>query len=113
MILTRLKDSFIRNTYEANNYLFSYIMSGQWDKGLNLFALTAAILLLVSIFLLLLAVHFITNTIAAMLNPKGKTICRLISNLISYLGILIFIYFAFSHICILPARPTQCSLPTA
>ena len=98
VILTRLKDSFIRNTYEANNYLFSYIMSGQWDKGLNLFALTAAILLLVSIFLLLLAVHFITNTIAAMLNPKGKTICRLISNLISYLGILIFIYFALSYI---------------
>lgn len=33
-----------------------------------------------------------------MLNPRGQTICQLISNMFSYMGILVFLYFALSYV---------------
>ena len=43
-------------------------------------------------------VRFIFNTIGRMLNRRGKTICKLLSNLISYISILVLVYYALSYI---------------
>lgn len=83
---------------EQEDALIYYILQGKWSRGLNLFALTAMILLALSITLGLMFVHFIIATIGKMLNPRGQTICQLISNMFSYMGILVFLYFALSYV---------------
>lgn len=97
-LLLQVNGTLLSHNNQAQNYVFSYIMSGQWGKGLNLFAFTAAGLLLISMLILMLVVRVILSTVAAMLNPRGKTICRLISNMFNYIGILVFLYFALSYI---------------
>jgi small conductance mechanosensitive channel len=33
-----------------------------------------------------------------MLNPRGQTICQLVSNMFGYMGMLVFVYYALSYI---------------
>lgn len=97
-ILSMVQTALLKNDYGTNHYVFSYIMSGQWDRGINLFALTAVILLFASLFIVMLAVRFILDRVAVMLSSRGQTICRLLSNMFNYMGILVFIYWALSYL---------------
>lgn len=94
-MLGRMTDS---QGWQRQNALFTFILQGKWNKGFNLFALTAIILLGISLFLGLMFVRFIMATIGRMLNPRGQTICKLISNMFNYLGVLVFLYYALSYI---------------
>ena len=78
--------------------LLDYVLTGKWNKGLNVFSLTSIVLLLCVLILAMMFVRFFMNTLGRMLNSRGKTICRLISNLIIYIGILVFIYYALSYL---------------
>ena len=78
--------------------LLDYVLTGKWNKGLNIFSLTSIVLLLCVLILSMMFVRFFMNTLGRMLNSRGKTICRLISNLIIYIGILVFIYYSLSYL---------------
>jgi small conductance mechanosensitive channel len=78
--------------------LLDYVLTGKWNKGLNVFSLTSIVLLLCVLILAMMFVRFFMNTLGRMLNSRGKTICRLISNLIIYIGGLVFIYYALSYL---------------
>ena len=56
-LLLRVNETLLSHNNQAQKYVFSYIMSGQWGKGLNLFAFTAAGLLLISMLILMLVVR--------------------------------------------------------
>ncbi len=79
-------------------FVFNYILEGKWNKGINLFSITAVVLLLCTIILGMFIVRFVLGTIGNTMNPRGKTICRLIANMIGYLAIIIFFYYALSYI---------------
>ena len=78
--------------------VLSYVMAGKWNRGFNIFSLTSIVLLFSSLVLGMLFVRFVFNTLGKMLNSRGKTICRLISNLIGYVAILVFIYYSLSYL---------------
>ena len=78
--------------------LLEYVLTGKWNKGLNIFSLTSIVMLFCALLLGMMFVRFFMNTLGRMLASRGKTICRLISNLISYIGILVFIYYALSYL---------------
>ena len=78
--------------------VLSYVLAGKWNKGFNIFALTSIILLFCTLLLGILFVRFVFDTLGRMLNSRGHTICKLISNMIIYIGILVFIYYALSYL---------------
>ena len=83
---------------ESRDRVIRYILEGNWERGVNLFSITAIILLIIGILIAMVIVRFIFNTIGRMLNRRGKTICKLLSNLISYISILVLVYYALSYI---------------
>ena len=83
---------------ESRDRVIGYILEGNWERGVNLFSITAIILLIIGILIAMVIVRFIFNTIGRMLNRRGKTICKLLSNLISYISILVLVYYALSYI---------------
>ena len=85
-----------RDTQEK--MLLDYVLTGKWNKGVNIFSLTSIVLLFCVLVLAMMFVRFFMNTLGRMLNSRGKTICRLISNLIIYIGVLVFIYYALSYL---------------
>ena len=78
--------------------LLEYVLTGKWNKGLNIFSLTSIVMLFCALLLGMMFVRFFMNTLGRMLGSRGKTICRLISNMINYVGILVFIYYALSYL---------------
>ena len=83
---------------ESRDRVIGYILEGNWERGVNLFSITAIILLIIGILIAMVIVRFIFNTIGRMLNRRGKTICKLLSNLIGYISILVLVYYALSYI---------------
>ena len=83
---------------DQGNLVLNYVLTGKWNRGLNIFSLTSIVMLFCVLVLVMMFVRFFMNTLGRMLNSRGKTICRLFSNLISYIGILVFIYYALSYL---------------
>ena len=79
-------------------FVMNYVLTGKWNKGFNVFALTSIVLLLCTLILGMMFVRFVAGTLGRMLNSRGQTICRLIANLINYIAILVFIYYALSYL---------------
>ena len=88
----------LRAKGEQSDLVFNYILTGKWNRGLNIFSLTSIVMLFCGLVLVMLFVRFVANTLGKMLNSRGKTICRLFSNLINYIGILVFIYYSLSYL---------------
>ena len=88
----------MRTGSKQGQFVMNYVMAGKWNKGFNIFALTSIILLLFALILGMMFVRFVAATLGRMLNSRGQTICRLVANLINYLAILVFIYYALSYL---------------
>lgn len=88
----------LRARGEENNLVFNYVLTGKWNRGFNIFSLTSIVMLFCGLVLVMMFVRFVANTLGKMLNSRGKTICRLFSNLINYIGILVFIYYSLSYL---------------
>lgn len=83
---------------DSRDRVLGYILGGNWERGVNLFSITAIIFLAIGILLTMVFVRFVFNTIGRMLNQRGKTICKLVSNLIGYISSLVMVYYALSYI---------------
>ena len=75
--------------------IFSYVMNGQWQPGVNLFAITKIALISASLMLAMLAISMLLGLIGTMLEKRGKTLCRLLESLIRYIATLTVLYQAF------------------
>ena len=86
------------NTAPARNSVYYYLNSGQWEKGLNLFALAGIFLLLGQILLCVILIRILLGICSSFAGQKGKTIFRLIRSLISYLALFTFLILALTYI---------------
>ena len=84
----------LTSTDKTRNSMLSYILHGQWTKGLNLFALTAILVLFAEVVLAVVLVKLLLRLISQALGTKGDTVCRLLINLADYAGVICFAYFA-------------------
>ena len=78
--------------------LMNHILSGQYDRGINLFAVTATILLAISAILGMIVLKFITSLLCLFLDTKGITICRLLFNLAEYAAVITVLYYSFGYL---------------
>ena len=97
-ILSTVIDYYKRSGNTNGEFVLDYILSGTWNRGINLFALTAMIILLCGMSLLMFFVRFVLSTVGSMMSPRGQTICKLIANMIGYLSIILYLYYALSYL---------------
>ncbi len=86
------------NTALSRNSVYYYLNSGNWEKGLNLFAIAGILLLLGQILLAVIAVRIVLTVISSFVGGKGKTICRLIKSLVMYLALFTFLILALNDL---------------
>lgn len=92
-----LRDLEAGNAF-GEQLVMNYVLAGKWNKGFNIFSMTSIVLLLVAVLFGVLFVKFIFSVGGRMLNSRGNTICRMISNLITYIAVIAFIYYALSFL---------------
>lgn len=85
-------------TQLSRNSVYYYITSGNWERGLNLFALAAILILLGQITLTVILVRLLLAACASFTGPKGRTICRLIRSLTMYVALFAFLIVACTYI---------------
>ena len=77
----------------SSDSLFKYILSGSWQPGLNLFALTRCIMMVFVAYAVVEIARRIVRWIGVNLSPKGETVCRLIDSVLRFAFWLVMLYF--------------------
>ncbi len=71
----------------------------QWEgRGGNLFAVTSIVILLLEVVAVLILLKLIVQVISMICGTRGETICRLILNLMNYIAVIVFLFFALQYI---------------
>ncbi|MBC5582815.1 mechanosensitive ion channel [Eggerthella guodeyinii] len=74
--------------------IFSYILGGEWERGLNIFALTACIMFICVAMTVVTVVQKLLNLLSTVLGARGETVCRLLSSFIKYATIIGMLYYS-------------------
>ena len=78
--------------------LITFIIRGNWTKGLNLFAFTSILILFFEVLFAVELAKLLLRLVSTALGTRGETVCRLLINLTSYSGIIFFAYFTLYYL---------------
>ncbi len=78
------------------NSMIRDVVNGGWKKGMNLYALTAAEMIIVVATVLCMALHDLVYFIARFSTPRGETVCHLVYSMITYATVLVTLYYTLS-----------------
>lgn len=90
----------------ARSTVYYYISEGTWEKGFNLFSVAAIVILLAKLTLIVIGLRLLMRLLATFTESRGKTLFRLIANIILYIALIFFLirmleYLGFSPTAIL------------
>ena len=89
---------FLSSRAGSSTSLITFILQGNWAKGVNLFSFTSILILFAEVVLAVIIVQVLLRLISGALGTKGETVCRLLINLTGYIGVIFFIYFALFYL---------------
>ena len=73
--------------------VIQYILSGNWDKGLNIFALSACALALTVVAIVVWAFRLLVRIVGPILGARGETIGHLLLSVVKYGGFIGAIFY--------------------
>lgn len=82
------KDRF----FDADSVMH-YILGGNWEKSVNIFAITNSIILFIAVNVVSAIVRKLLMFFARIFGARGETVCRLLDNVIKYMTILSLLYY--------------------
>lgn len=88
---------FGRQIFEENS-IFSYIINGNWERGINIFAVTASIITICMISAVVELAKAALRAMSRAMTARGETICRLLGSALKYLSILLTVYCCLTQI---------------
>ena len=81
--------------YDLNN--LAYVISGNWQKGVNIFALTTCVFLLCIMYVVVVLLNQILYRIAKYSDMRVETVCLLLKNAVKYVCVIAFVYYGLSQ----------------
>ena len=97
ILLPTLYVSVNSDTQIGNLSNLTYVISGKWEKGANIFAFTACIFLLCAMYVVSVLLDFVLYRIAKASDMRVETVCLLIKNAIKYICFIVFIYYGLAQ----------------
>ena len=85
-----------RDSIFGSNSLFSYILGGEWERGLNIFAVTASIMFACVAMTVATVVKKLLLLLAETLDSRGETVCRLLGSFVKYATIIGMVYYCLA-----------------
>ena len=76
--------------------IFSYILSGEWERGLNIFAITACIMFACVAMTVATIIQKLLRLLSGVLGARGETVCRLVGSFIKYATIVGMLYYCLA-----------------
>lgn len=86
----------LRDRIFGESSIFSYILGGTWEHGLNIFAFTASIMTACFALTMAVVVQKLLSLLADVLSSRGETVCRLLGSFIKYATIIGVVYYCLA-----------------
>ena len=77
--------------------LLSYILYGDWARGLNIFSLCGIVIVITGGMTILLFSNILLSLIAGFAGKTWETVCRILYNVLRYIVFLVVIYYVFEY----------------
>lgn len=78
------------------NSVFQYVLSGRWERGVNVFAITGCIMVICVITTIAGILRKLLKLLARTFDARGETICRLINSFLKYVSVIAELYYCFA-----------------
>ena len=88
----------LRNVIYTDDSIFGFLMSGKWQKGFNVFAMTEVIFVLFIYLMVSSVLRLCFNEAIKLVTPKSETMLRLLSSFMNYLATIFVIFYCLSLI---------------
>lgn len=85
-----------RDRLLGSDSIFAYIISGSWERGINIFSVTGCIMIICVATVITMILKRILNVLSKTFGARGETICRLLKSFVKYISILIILYYCFA-----------------
>ena len=76
----------------AETSVFAYILGDGWERGVNVFAITASIMYACVAVTVTAVAQWVLRLLSDVLGTRGETVCRLLSSVVKY-GMVIFMLY--------------------
>ncbi len=83
-----------KDRFFDSDSIFSYILGNDWERGLNVFAITACLMFICVAATAVTIVQQILHILSTILSARGETICRLMSSFVKYATLIGMVYYA-------------------
>lgn len=80
----------------GNENVFSYVINGGWERGVNIFAATGCIFIICIVMTLTTIVQEVLRVLSNISSAQGETIFRLVSNFVKYASAIALLYYCFA-----------------
>lgn len=98
VILVPTLFSSLRGDADPNNMsILGYVVSGRWQKGLSIFALTSCLYLLCAMFVFVVLLNGILYRISKISTMRVETVCLLLKNAAKYVCVIAFVYYGLAQ----------------
>ena len=77
----------------AETSVFRYILGGGWERGVNIFAVTASIMYACVALTFAAVAQWLLRLLSDVLGTRGETVCRLLSSVVKYGTVIFMLYW--------------------
>ena len=76
--------------------VFRYVIDGTWTRGVNVFAVTASVMILCVVSVVSMVLRSLLKFLSRSMSARGETVVRLVNNLVKYVSVIVALYFCFA-----------------
>lgn len=80
------------------NSMIRRVMDGGWQRGVNIYAVTAVLILILTVVIGISILLYVLKVLSRILSPRGETICRLLRSAAEYLSVIMAVYTALGFL---------------
>lgn len=85
-----------KDTAFSSTNTFAYVLSGKWERQVNIFAITGCIIIICVISVATMAIKKVLSMLSKTFGARGETVCRLIISFLKYVSVIAMLYYCFA-----------------
>lgn len=79
-----------------SNSIFMYVLKGRWERGINIFAMTACVMVLCVVSVATMVLRKLLQLLSKTFDARGETVCRLLSSFLKYVSVIAALYYCLA-----------------
>ena len=85
-----------KDRFFGEDSIFLHILEGRWEKGVNVFSITASIMIICVCQVIVMLLKEVLRMLTKTLGAKGATICRMVRSFVKYFFVIAMLYYCLA-----------------